>query len=273
MIKLDKVTFTYEGMATEALVNVDLTINDGEIIAIVGHNGSGKSTLSKHLNALLLPSSGTVTVNGLDTKDEKNVLPIRQKVGMVFQNPDNQLVTTVVEEDVAFGPENLGIAPDEIRRRVDKALEQVSMTEFAKAGAHHLSGGQKQRVAIAGMLAMSPQVLVLDEATAMLDPKGRMELLSTVLNINREKGITVVMITQYMEEVTFCDRVVVMHNGAIALEGTPREIFSDAEKLHELGLDVPEAVTMRDALRKLGVELDDSVLTTEDLAEALCQLL
>lgn len=273
MIQLENVTFKYEGMATAALKNVNLTIQDGEMIAIVGHNGSGKSTLSKHLNALLLPSEGTVTVNGMDVKDERNTLAIRQHVGMVFQNPDNQLVTSVVEEDVAFGPENLGVPPDEIRRRVDKALEKVNMTAYAKYAAHHLSGGQKQRIAIAGMLAMQPQVLVLDEATAMLDPQGRMELLDTVKRLNEQSGITVVMITQYMEEATLCDRVVVMHDGSIALEGTPEEIFHDVDKLHQLGLDAPEAVNMRQALKKLGVELDDGIMTTDSLAEALCPLL
>lgn len=273
MIELKNVTFQYEGMATAALTDVSLTIPDGEMLAIVGHNGSGKSTLSKHFNALLLPTEGTVSVNGMDTKDEDSVLKIRQHVGMVFQNPDNQLVTVVVEEDVAFGPENLGIAPDEIRARVDKSLEVVGMTDYAKFASHHLSGGQKQRVAIAGMLAMAPQVLVLDEATAMLDPQGRMELLDTVKSINREKGITVIMITQYMEEVTACDRVVVMHNGKIAMQGSPVEIFKDVSSLHLLGLDAPEAVNMREAIKGFGVQLDDSVLTTQDLAEALCPLL
>ncbi|MDO4544051.1 MAG: energy-coupling factor transporter ATPase [Clostridia bacterium] len=273
MIELKGVCFQYDSMATNALSDIDLTIEDGEMIAIVGHNGSGKSTLSKHLNALLLPSSGTVFVNGLDTKDEKNVLTIRQQVGMVFQNPDNQLVTTVVEEDVAFGPENLGVAPDEIRTRVDYALETVAMSAYAKSAAHHLSGGQKQRVAIAGMLAMQPQVLVLDEATAMLDPKGRADILSTVRAINRSRGITVVMITQYMEEAVGCDRIVVMDHGKIARIGTPVEVFADVEALTRLGLDVPEAVTIREAVKQLGLPLDNSVLTTEALAEALCPLL
>ncbi|MDO4564913.1 MAG: energy-coupling factor transporter ATPase [Clostridia bacterium] len=273
MIELTNVHYQYESMASEALCDINLTINDGEVIAVVGHNGSGKSTLSKHLNALLLPSSGTVLVDGMDTKDEKNVLPIRQRVGMVFQNPDNQLVTTVVEEDVAFGPENLGIEPRQIRERVDHALNEAGMAEYSKSAVHHLSGGQKQRVAIAGMLAMSPKVLVLDEATSMLDPKGRAELLNTVRRINREKGITVVMITQYMEEVTDCDRIVVMSGGSIAKVGTPREVFSEVDQLHMLGLDVPEAVAMREELKRFGLELDDSILNTETLAEALCPLL
>lgn len=273
MIRFDHVTHIYESSDRPALQDISLTIPDGEYLAIVGHNGSGKSTLSKHINGLLLPTDGMVTVDGLDTRKEDTLLAIRQKVGMVFQNPDNQLVTTIVEEDVAFGPENLGVPPLEIRERVDKALDTVGMRAYAEASAHHLSGGQKQRVAIAGMLAMHPEVLVLDEATAMLDPGGRAELLETVERLNREEGITVVMVTQYMDEIAACGRVLVLDHGRIALEGTPREIFSDVHRLHELSMDAPEAVLLRDELRLHGVKLPADLMTTEELAEALCPLL
>lgn len=273
MISFDHISFQYENAGKPALRDVSLTVKDGEYLAIVGHNGSGKSTLAKHINALLVPKSGTVTVDGMSTSDEDNVLKIRQHVGMVFQNPDNQLVTTIVEEDVAFGPENLGVPPKEIRGRVDESLAIVGMTEYAEAAAHRLSGGQKQRVAIAGMLAMHPDVLVLDEATAMLDPKGREELLSTILRLNKTEGLTIIMVTQYMDEICGCDRVIVMNHGSVAMEGTPVEIFSDVAALRGIGMDAPETVLLRDALLERGVKLSHDIITADELAEALCPLL
>lgn len=272
MIRFDHVTFQYEKAFTPALSDIDLEIREGEFVAVVGHNGSGKSTLAKHINGLLLPTKGIVTVCGMQTSDETCILKIRQQVGMAFQNPDNQLVTTVVEEDVAFGPENLGIQPDEIRSRVDEALASVGMTDFATYAVHHLSGGQKQRIAIAGILALKPRILVLDEASAMLDPSGRAELLETVSKLHKE-GMTVVMVTQYMEETTGCDRVVVMKGGKIVLDGTPAEVFKHTEVLRESNLVPPETVSMRDALKTMGYALSDRVLTAEQLAEELCPLL
>lgn len=271
MIEFKDVSYSYDkGMA---LSHVNLSINTGEFVAIVGHNGSGKSTLAKHMNALLLPTEGKVFVNDLDTSSEENILAIRQRVGMVFQNPDNQMVTTIVEEDVAFGPENLGVAPDEIRRRVDGSLEQVGMQAYAQRAPHMLSGGQKQRVAIAGMLAMRPQMLVLDEATAMLDPQGRREVLDIVKRLNRENGMGVVMITQYMEEAVLADRVVVMANGEIKLVDTPKRIFTNAARLRSLGIDAPAMVVIRDELMLKGVEQVKDKITVEEIADALCPLL
>ena len=272
MIQFDHVTFRYENADEPALCDVSLRIEEGSFVAIVGHNGSGKSTLAKHINGLLLPSFGTVTVCGLQTNLEENILPIRQQVGMAFQNPDNQLVTTIVEEDIAFGPENLGIVPDEIRRRVDEALAAVGMTEYAEKAVHHLSGGQKQRVAIAGILALKPNILVLDEATAMLDPSGRSELLETVKELHRE-GMTILMVTQYMEETTECDRIIVMHRGSVILDGTPDVVFSHSDLLLESNLVPPETVRIRNALREQGLDLIDAVLTADQLAEAICPLL
>ena len=272
MIQFDHVTFYYENAVTPALSEIDLTIRPGEFVAVVGHNGSGKSTLAKHVNGLLLPKEGTVTVCGLQTNHEENLLKIRQKVGMAFQNPDNQLVTTVVEEDVAFGPENLGIQPDEIRKRVDEALSAVGMTDYAEHAVHHLSGGQKQRIAIAGILALKPQILVLDEATAMLDPSGRSELLETVTKLHRE-GMTVLMVTQYMEETTGCDRIVVMKGGKIVLNDTPQEVFKHSDLLSESNLVPPEPVVLRESLKQIGFGLSDRVLTAEQLAEEICPLL
>jgi energy-coupling factor transport system ATP-binding protein len=269
MIHFEHVTFQYEKASSPALSDIDLTINEGEWIAIVGHNGSGKSTLAKHINGLLLPTKGTVTVCGMRTDEEDNLLKIRQKVGMAFQNPDNQLVTTVVEEDVAFGPENLGIHPDEIRARVDKALAAVGMTDYALFAVHHLSGGQKQRIAIAGILALQPQILVLDEASAMLDPSGRQELLDTVRRLH-DNGMTVVMVTQYMEETTGCDRVVVMKGGRIMLDDTPQNVFLHTDILLESNLVPPETVIVRDSLKALGYSIPDNVLTAQQLAEAVC---
>ncbi len=272
MIRFDHVTFQYEKAFTPALSDVDLEIKENEFVAIVGHNGSGKSTLAKHVNGLLLPTQGAVTVCGMQTSDEDNILRIRQNVGMAFQNPDNQLVTTVVEEDVAFGPENLGVAPDEIRIRVDDALASVGMTDFATSAVHHLSGGQKQRIAIAGILALKPKILVLDEASAMLDPSGRAELLETVHKLQRE-GMTILMVTQYMEETTGCDRIIVMKGGKVVLDDTPAEVFKHTDILRESNLVPPETVSVRDALRNMGYALSDGVLTAEQLAEEVCPLL
>ena len=272
MIEFKGVRFRYDEEAPEALKGIDLTIPDGIFLVVAGHNGSGKSTLSKHINGLLLPSEGQVLVNGLDTKEENTLLTIRQQVGLVFQNPDNQLVTTIVEEDVAFGPENLGIPSPEIRVRVDEALHKVGMTAYAGSAAHRLSGGQKQRIAIAGMLAMEPKILVLDEATAMLDPRGREELLQTVYELNRKNGMTVVMITQYMEEAVMADRLIVMSGGEIVMDDVPDKIFSRGEELRALGLDVPEIVRIREDLAEKGISLPPTVLTDTQLAEALCPL-
>ena len=273
MLELNNVSYRYEGAAQNALSGVTMTIEDGEMLAIVGHNGSGKSTRAKHLNGLLLPTGGNVTIDGMDTKNEDALLAIRQRVGMVFQNPDNQLVTTIVEEDVGFGPENLGVPPKEIRGRVDAALESVGMTAYADKASHALSGGQKQRIAIAGMLAMQPEVLVLDEATAMLDPEGRREVLEIVKRLHRETGLTVVMITQFMEETLSCDRVVVMGGGKLQFSGTPREVFRRSAELRALGLDVPETVWLRDALIEGGMPLLGDPMTITETADAIWQLL
>ncbi len=272
MIKFDHVTFQYENTLSPALSDICLEINDGEFVAIVGHNGSGKSTLAKHVNGLLLPNEGTVTVNEMATGIEDNLLKIRQIVGMAFQNPDNQLVTTIVEEDVAFGPENLGIDPDIIRSRVDDALSSVGMSDYATFAVHHLSGGQKQRIAIAGILALKPQVLVLDEASAMLDPSGRTDLLRTVSGLHKQ-GMTVLMVTQYLDEIAGCDRVIVMNRGKIVLSGTPSEVFCHPDILIESNLVPPETVQIRNALKENGFDLSDLALTPEQLAEELCLLL
>lgn len=273
MLELNNVSYRYEGAAQNALSGVTMTIEAGEMLAIVGHNGSGKSTLAKHLNGLLLPTGGNVMIDGMDTKNEDALLAIRQRVGMVFQNPDNQLVTTIVEEDVGFGPENLGVPPKEIRGRVDAALESVGMTAYADKASHVLSGGQKQRIAIAGMLAMQPEVLVLDEATAMLDPEGRREVLEIVKRLHRETGLTVVMITQFMEETLSCDRVVVMGGGKLQFSGTPREVFRRSAELRALGLDVPETVWLRDALIEGGMPLLGDPMTITETADAIWQSL
>lgn len=270
MIEIQNVSYAYEDAAAKALNNVSLTINDGEFVAVVGHNGSGKSTLAKHLNALLLPTEGKVLVDGMDTEDEADTLSIRQRVGMVFQNPDNQLVTTIVEEDVAFGPENIGVPGNEIRTRVDRALAAVGMEKYAHSAPNMLSGGQKQRIAIAGMLAMQPKVLVLDEATAMLDPKGRRDIIDLVTKLHKENGITVVMITQYMEEVIGADRVAVMSGGELILEGTPKEVFSQDELLHKHRLDVPVMQQLANRLNARGANLPKSILSVEEMAQAIC---
>ena len=273
LIEIQNVSYAYEDAAAKALNNVSLTINDGEFVAVVGHNGSGKSTLAKHLNALLLPTEGKVLVDGMDTADEADTLSIRQRVGMVFQNPDNQLVTTIVEEDVAFGPENIGVPGNEIRTRVDRALAAVGMEKYAHSAPNMLSGGQKQRIAIAGMLAMQPKVLVLDEATAMLDPKGRRDIIDLVTKLHRENGITVVMITQYMEEAIGADRVAVMSGGELILEGTPKEVFSQDELLHKHRLDVPVMQQLANRLNAHGANLPKCILSVEEMAQAICQSL
>ena len=273
LIEIQNVSYAYEDAAVKALNNVSLTINDGEFVAVVGHNGSGKSTLAKHLNALLLPTEGKVLVDGMDTADEADTLSIRQRVGMVFQNPDNQLVTTIVEEDVAFGPENIGVPGNEIRTRVDRALAAVGMEKYAHSAPNMLSGGQKQRIAIAGMLAMQPKVLVLDEATAMLDPKGRRDIIDLVTKLHKENGITVVMITQYMEEDIGADRVAVMSGGELILEGTPKEVFSQDELLHKHRLDVPVMQQLANRLNARGANLPKSILSVEEMAQAICLLL
>ncbi len=270
LIEIQNASYAYEDAAVKALNNVSLTINDGEFVAVVGHNGSGKSTLAKHLNALLLPTEGKVLVDGMDTADEADTLSIRQRVGMVFQNPDNQLVTTIVEEDVAFGPENIGVPGNEIRTRVDRALAAVGMEKYAHSAPNMLSGGQKQRIAIAGMLAMQPKVLVLDEATAMLDPKGRRDIIDLVTKLHRENGITVVMITQYMEEAIGADRVAVMSGGEMILEGTPKEVFSQDELLHKHRLDVPVMQQLANRLNARGANLPKSILSVEEMAQAIC---
>jgi len=265
---------TYEdesGNVVYALDDVSLTIRKGEFVSIIGTNGSGKSTLAKHFNVLLTPTKGTVTVLGMDTSDVDHLWDIRQHVGMVFQNPDNQIVAAVVEEDVAFGPENLGIAPEEIRSRVNEALKSVNMTEYALHSPGLLSGGQKQRIAIAGVLAMKPDCIVLDEPTAMLDPVGRKEVLETVHRLNKEEGITIVYITHFMEEAVTSDRVVVMKNGKLLHEGTPKEIFSQVPMLKDLGLDVPVAAEVAAKLRKNGMNLPADIITEEELGDQLCQ--
>ena len=270
LIEIQNVSYAYEDAAAKALNNVSLTINDGEFVAVVGHNGSGKSTLAKHLNALLLPTEGKVLVDGMDTADEADTLSIRQRVGMVFQNPDNQLVTTIVEEDVAFGPENIGVPGNEIRMRVDRALAAVGMEKYAHSAPNMLSGGQKQRIAIAGMLAMQPKVLVLDEATAMLDPKGRRDIIDLVTKLHRENGITVVMITQYMEEAIGADRVAVMSGSELILEGIPKEVFSQDELLHKHRLDVPVMQQLANRLNAHGANLSKCILSVEEMAQAIC---
>lgn len=261
---------TEEGKTFDALKDVTAQIKKGEFTAIIGTNGSGKSTLARHLNALLIPTEGELIVEGMRTSDAGRVWDIRQKVGMVFQNPDNQLVAAVVEEDVAFGPENLGVPPEEIRERVDLALEKVGMTSYRKQAPSMLSGGQKQRVAIAGVLAMKPDCIVLDEPTAMLDPKGRKEVMDTIHELNKTEGITIVLITHFMEEAVTADHVLVIDRGVLKMEGTPREIFSQADKVTEIGLDVPVPADLARRLRKKGMAVSEKCMTDEELGEALC---
>ena len=261
---------TEEGKTFDALKDVTAQIKKGEFTAIIGTNGSGKSTLARHLNALLLPTEGELIVEGMRTSDAGRVWDIRQKVGMVFQNPDNQLVAAVVEEDVAFGPENLGVPPEEIRERVDLALEKVGMTSYREQAPSMLSGGQKQRVAIAGVLAMKPDCIVLDEPTAMLDPKGRKEVMDTIHELNKTEGITIVLITHFMEEAVTADHILVIDRGVLKMEGTPREIFSQADKVTEIGLDVPVPADLARRLRKKGMAVSEKCMTDEELGEALC---
>ena len=260
-----------EGITT-AVDKVNLDVQAGEFIAILGHNGSGKSTLAKHINAILNPTEGTVWVDGMDTAEEEHIWDIRQRAGMVFQNPDNQIIGQVVEEDVGFGPENMGVPKKEIWERVEESLRAVGMYEYRRHSPNKLSGGQKQRVSIAGVLAMHPKCIVLDEPTAMLDPKGRKEVIRAVRGLNQVEGITVVLITHYMEEIIHADRVFVMDNGRIAMEGTPREIFSQVERLKALRLDVPQVTLLAHELREKGVRLPEGILTVEELADALAFL-
>ncbi len=271
IIQLRNVSFAYETEEEKnlAVQGVDLDVRRGEFLAVVGHNGSGKSTLAKLFNAILLPTEGHVLVEGMDTSDEEKVYEIRRRVGMVFQNPDNQIVATIVEDDVAFGPENLGVPPAEIRARVDEALRAVGMYEYRLYEPHKLSGGQKQRVAVAGIIAMRTDCVIFDESTAMIDPKGRREVLETVRKLNRELGITVVFITHFMEEAALADRVVVMDSGTIAAEGTPAQIFADTALLQRTGLELPPAAQLARTLREHGVELPDETLTPEQCADAL----
>ena len=277
IIEFKDVSFEYPGdedtRANLVFEHLNLTIERGSFTAVLGHNGSGKSTMAKLINGIRRPTSGSVTVNGMDVGDENNELNVRRTVGMVFQNPDNQFVSTVVEDDVAFGPENLGVEPEEIRRRVDEALKAVGMYEYRSHDANRLSGGQKQRVAIAGMLAMRPDCLVLDEPTAMLDPHGRAEVIATVKRLNRELGMTVVLITHYMNEAAQADRVVVMDSGRLILDGTPRHVFAHVEQLKQVGLDVPQPTELVYELKKAGLDIDTDVLTEDECVEALASAL
>lgn len=273
IIKTEKVVFEYKDVdrVVCAVNEVSIEIEKGEFLVIIGHNGSGKSTLAKHMNAILLPTCGKVYVGGMDTLDEEKTFDIRRVAGMVFQNPDNQLVATVVEEDVAFGPENLGIPSPEIRKRVDEALRAVRMDEFAKKAPHLLSGGQKQRVAIAGIIAMRPDCIILDEPTAMLDPRGRKEVMETIERLNREENITVVHITHFMEEAIHADRVCVMDGGRLIMQGKPREIFKNVERLKSIGLDVPQMTELAHELRKSGIDIAEDILTVEEMVNGLCR--
>ena len=275
MIETENLKYAYpadeEGNMVFALRGVDLTIEKGTFVVVLGHNGSGKSTLAKTFNGVLLPAGGRVYVEGMDTCDSNLLLAIRQRVGMVFQNPDNQIVANVVEEDVAFAPENLGVPSEEIQKRVDDALSAVGMSEFVRHAPHLLSGGQKQRIAMAGVLAMEPACIVLDEATAMLDPVGRREVLGTIHRLNREKGITVVLITHHMNEAEEADRVVVMDDGQVAMDGSPQEVFTQVEALRSMGLTVPDTVDLLDRLQKDGLDVPLTALTVEQCADAIVQ--
>ena len=255
-----------------AINDVNLQIKEGEFIAILGHNGSGKSTMAKHMNALLIPTEGKMLVNKMDTSDMNNLWNIRETAGMVFQNPDNQLVATIVEEDVAFGPENLGVPPEEIRKRVYEALERVGMSEYKRHAPHLLSGGQKQRIAIAGILAMKPKCIIFDEPTAMLDPSGRKEVLDTIIDLNKNYGITVILITHYMDEAAKADRIVVMDKGKLILDGKPRDVFSNVEKMKSIGLDVPQVTELSYELQKAGINIDTRILDVNEMVNAICQL-
>lgn len=281
MIETKNLSFIYREEDMESgeikeekvLKDINIEIEKGSFTAVLGHNGSGKSTLAKHFNAILLPSGGKVYVKGMDTADENNIFNIRQSAGMVFQNPDNQMVAALVEDEVAFAPENLGVEPKEIRRRVDECLEIVNMTNYAQSSPSKLSGGQKQRVAIASVLAMNPEILILDEPTAMLDPKGRSEVIKTIKMLNEEKDITVVLITHYMDEAAQADRTVVIDDGEIVLDGTPKEVFKNVEKLKSLGLDVPQVTELAYELRKMGIEISDDVLTVDECFDEIIRIL
>ena len=281
MIETKNLSFIYREEDMESgeikeekvLKDINIEIKKGSFTAVLGHNGSGKSTLAKHFNAILLPSGGKVYVKGMDTADENNIFNIRQSAGMVFQNPDNQMVAALVEDEVAFAPENLGVEPKEIRRRVDECLEIVNMTKYAQSSPSKLSGGQKQRVAIASVLAMNPEILILDEPTAMLDPKGRSEVIKTIKMLNEEKEITVVLITHYMDEAAQADRTVVIDDGEIVLDGTPKEVFKNVEKLKSLGLDVPQVTELAYELRKMGIEISDDVLTVDECFDEIIRIL
>ncbi|MBE6033180.1 MAG: energy-coupling factor transporter ATPase [Clostridiales bacterium] len=274
IIKIENLKFSYireaDQVMVDAIKDVSFEVKKGSFVAVIGQNGSGKSTLAKNINALLIPTGGTIYVNGFDTRDDENIWEIRQAAGMVFQNPDNQLVSSIVEDDVAFGPENLGIPPQEIRARVDDALKAVNMYEHRKKAPHLLSGGQKQRIAIAGVVAMRPDCIIFDEPTAMLDPKGRAGVMAIINKLHKE-GITVILITHFMEEAAEADRVIIMDKGDIVLDGTPIEIFSETERIKALGLDIPVAVDLADKLRARGINLPKGIIRTEEMVDYLCQ--
>ncbi len=282
MIKTENLSYEYSVTYEEkgksitkkivALDNINIEIEKGSFVAVLGHNGSGKSTLAKHINALVRPTSGTLWINGYDTKNDEFIWDIRQSAGMVFQNPDNQIVATIVEEDVAFGPENLGIEPDEIRRRVDNAIATVHMEDFKKSVPSKLSGGQKQRIAIAGVLAMQPECIVLDEPTAMLDPEGRKDVINTITRLNKEKGLTTVLITHYMDETVGADRIIVIDDGHIVMDGSPREVLVQVEKMKSFGLEVPQVTEIAYNLRKKGIDIPADILTPEEMVGAICRL-
>lgn len=273
MIKMEDVVFKYKSYGEEegvtAVDGVSFEIQRGEFVVILGHNGSGKSTLSKLMNALTVPTSGNVAIMGMDTRDEDKTWNIREKAGMVFQNPDNQIVATIVEEEVAFGPENLGVEADEIKRRVENALKVVEMTQYRKHAPHLLSGGQKQRIAIAGILAMNPECIIFDEPTSMLDPLGRIEVMNTIKKLNREEGKTIVLITHYMDEAVQADRIIVMSKGQIVMEGRPKEVFNQVDKIKELGLDVPQVTELAYELRKEGINIPADILEIEEMLNCL----
>ena len=277
IISVEHLAYTYPGVedapGVPVFADLNLTIEEGSFVAVLGTNGCGKSTLAKHFNSILLPTGGKVYVCGIDTSNEERIMSVRRNVGMVFQNPDNQIVANVVEEDVAFGPENLGVASPEIRRRVDNALKQVDMFEYRKHAPHLLSGGQKQRIAIAGVIAMEPKCIVLDEPTAMLDPRGRREVMDTIKRLNREKGITVVLITHHMNEAEEADRVIVMDDGVVAMDGSPRQVFTQVDALRSMGLTVPDTVDLLDRLRKDGMDVPLDALTVDECAGAIAAAL
>ena len=271
IIETKDLSFSYKRENDEKVVldKLNINIKEGSFTAIIGHNGSGKSTFAKHINAILLPCGGTITVCGIETSDEKKLYDLRKSAGMVFQNPDNQIVATIVEEDVAFGLENIAVGREEMHKRVEEALKAVNMYEHRKRAPHLLSGGQKQRVAIAGILAMQPRCIILDEPTAMLDPQGRKEVMDTILKLNREKNITIVLITHYMDEAAKADRVIVLDRGKVQFDASPREVFCQEEKLHELGLSVPDSTALTHALRKMGINIEKETLTPQECAEEI----